>query len=54
MFVIVKDNPNEKTRSSVSIKLESDQQAALWMDCIEEKSCELLKTTGGRFCAPIW
>ena len=47
-------NPNEKTPSSQSIELENDQQAALWMDCIEEKSCELLKTTGGRFCAPIW
>ena len=47
-------NPNEKTPSSNSVKLENDQQAALWMDCIEEKSCELLKTTGGRFCAPIW
>ncbi len=47
-------NPNEKTPSSQSIDLENDQQAALWMDCIEEKSCELLKTSGGRFCAPIW
>ena len=37
-----------------SIELENDQQAALWMDCVEEKSCELLKTSGGRFCAPIW
>ena len=47
-------NPQEKTPSSQSIELENDQQAALWMDCIEEKSCELLKTSGGRFCAPIW
>ena len=47
-------NPNEKTPSSQSISLENDQQAAMWMDCIEEKSCELIKSTGGRFCAPIW
>jgi len=47
-------NPQEKTPSSQSIELENDQQAALWMDCVEEKSCELLKTSGGRFCAPIW
>ena len=47
-------NPNEKTPSSQSITLENDQQAAMWMDCVQEKSCELIKTTGGRFCAPIW
>ena len=47
-------NPNEKTPSSQSVTLENDQQAAMWMDCIEEKSCELIKSTGGRFCAPIW
>ena len=47
-------DPNVKTPSSESITLENDQQAAMWMDCIEEKSCELLKTSGGRFCAPIW
>ncbi len=47
-------NPQEKTPSSQSIELENDQQAALWMDCVQEKSCELLKTSGGRFCAPIW
>ena len=47
-------NPNEKTPSSQSIQLQNDQQAAMWMDCVAEKSCELIKTTGGRFCAPIW
>ena len=47
-------NPNEKTPSSQSITLNNDQQAAMWMDCVEEKSCELIKTQGGRFCAPIW
>lgn len=47
-------NPQEKTPSSQAVELENDQQAAMWMDCIEEKSCELLKTSGGRFCAPIW
>ena len=47
-------NPYEKTPSSQSVELNNDQQAAMWMDCVEEKSCELLKTSGGRFCAPIW
>ena len=47
-------SPEEKTPSSQSIKLENDQQAAMWMDCVAEKSCELIKTSGGRFCAPIW
>ena len=32
----------------------NDQQAALWMDCVEEKSCELLKTSGGRFWRRWW
>ena len=30
-------NPQEKTPSSQSIELVNDQQAALWMDCVEEK-----------------
>jgi len=47
-------NPQEKTPSSQAIELANDQQAAMWMDCVEEKACEKLKTSGGRFCAPIW
>jgi len=47
-------NPQEKIPSSQTVELKNDQQAALWMDCIEEKSCENLKTSSGRFCAPIW
>ena len=49
-------NPYEKTPSSEAqaVELNTDQKAAMWMDCVNEKSCELLKTTSGRFCAPIW
>ena len=46
--------PNEKTPSSESVRLENRAQAKLWMECLEEKSCELIKSTGGRFCAPVW
>ena len=44
-------DPEEKTPSSESITLENRPQAELWLECIEDKSCELL-TSG--FCAPIW
>ena len=48
-------NPEEKVPSSESITIVNDQQAAMWMDCIEAKSCQLLDSSaGGRFCAPIW
>ena len=47
-------NPDEKVPSSQTVELENRAQAELWMECIEEKSCEMIKSTGGRFCAPIW
>lgn len=33
-------NPDECQGSSTSIKLEGDKEAAMWMDCIEQTSCE--------------
>lgn len=44
-------NPKEYTPNSVSVELENDKQAAVWMDCIAEQSCELLNDG---FCAPVW
>ena len=44
-------NPNEYTPSNESIELGNDKQAAVWMDCIAETSCEFL--TDG-YCAPVW
>ena len=45
-------NPTESQGSSINIELENESQAALWMDCIAEQSCERLETGG--FCAPVW
>lgn len=43
-------NPSEYTPSSQSIELENDKQAAVWMDCVSEFSCELLNDG---YCAPV-
>ncbi|MFT4975080.1 MAG: hypothetical protein ACI8S6_000967 [Myxococcota bacterium] len=43
--------PGEYTPSSVSVELENDKQAAIWMDCVSEFSCELLDDG---YCAPVW
>ena len=47
-------NSNEKVSSSQTVELENRAQAELWMECIGEKSCEMIRSTEGRFCAPIW
>jgi hypothetical protein len=44
-------NPDERQGSSAAIVLETDKQAAVWMDCIAETACEDL-TKG--YCAPVW
>jgi hypothetical protein len=43
--------PDERHGSSTSIILENELQAAMWMDCIAETSCEDLESG---YCAPIW
>ena len=53
------DNPGEvgdydpfNTRGSAeSIQLETDRQAAIWMDCVAQTSCDLLETN---WCPPVW
>ncbi|MFH1465575.1 MAG: hypothetical protein ABIO70_14405 [Pseudomonadota bacterium] len=44
-------NPDERQGSSAAIDIETDKQAAVWMDCIAETACEDL-TRG--YCAPVW
>ncbi len=44
-------DPYERVSSSTSIELENEEQAALWMDCVAQQSCERL---GQGYCAPIW
>lgn len=55
-------DPNEYTPASVSVELQNDKQAAVWMDCVAETSCCLLgagnecssdNATPG-YCAPVW
>ena len=44
-------NPTEYTPASVSVTLQNDKQAAVWMDCVAETSCEFLESG---YCAPVW
>jgi hypothetical protein len=43
--------PYERMPSSVSVELENQAQAELWMECIADTSCEALDDG---YCAPIW
>jgi hypothetical protein len=42
-------NPDERSSGADDISLENEQQAAAWMDCIHETSCDLLNQN---YCAP--
>lgn len=42
--------PNERASSDDQVALENEQQAALWMDCVAETSCENLEKN---YCAPV-
>jgi hypothetical protein len=44
-------DPDERQGSSASVELETDKQAAVWMDCIATTSCEDLEKG---YCAPVW
>jgi hypothetical protein len=44
-------NPLERTPSNVSVSLDNDRQAAVWMECIAETSCEFLDDG---YCEPVW
>jgi hypothetical protein len=36
-------DPDERNTSGESVTLENEQQAAAWMDCVEETACERLE-----------
>lgn len=42
--------PNERASSDDDITLENEKQAALWMDCVSETSCDNLNKN---YCAPV-
>jgi hypothetical protein len=44
--------PNEFLKQTETVSLENDEMAALWMDCVEEQSCENLASRN--YCAPVW
>lgn len=54
-------NPTVRSPASENIELETDQQAAAWMDCVwsvapeqgYQAGCEELDPTRGGICAPI-
>ena len=44
-------NPIVQQGAQTSVELENERQAALWMECVGEKSCGNLEEG---YCAPIW
>ena len=44
-------DPNKFTKATETVTLENDEMAALWMDCVEEQSCENLAEG---YCSPVW
>ena len=42
--------PNEKSSGNDDISLENEKQAALWMDCVADTSCDNLDKN---YCAPV-
>ena len=46
------DPLKEPENNSEPPTLDNDKQAAVWMDCVYEASCELLETQN--VCAPVW
>jgi hypothetical protein len=43
-------SPNERASSDEDIGLENEKQAALWMDCVADMSCDNLNKN---YCAPV-
>lgn len=43
-------DPNRKASSNEDISLQNEKQAALWMECVEETSCENLQNG---YCEPV-
>jgi hypothetical protein len=43
-------DPDERASGDDDISLENEKQAALWMDCVAETSCDNLNKN---YCAPV-
>jgi hypothetical protein len=43
-------NPEEYTPSDEPVEITNDQEAALWMECVEKTACELIDNG---YCAPL-
>ena len=44
-------DPFQQNLSSEKPELENDEQATLWIECIEQTSCDLFEDN---YCEPIW
>ena len=44
-------DPYTRTGSNQSVSLENERQAAIWMECVQDTSCDRLQDG---YCAPIW
>jgi hypothetical protein len=44
-------NPSQQRGSSTDYDLVTDRQAAAWMDCVAETSCDLFEKG---YCPPVW
>jgi hypothetical protein len=49
-------DPSLKKGSSKSVTLDTENQAAAWMYCVEKTSCERLDYRSGQggYCPPVW
>lgn len=44
-------DPDERQSGSQSVQLETDEQAASWMECVDRTACDYLNDG---YCAPVW
>jgi len=44
-------DPYTNSGGSASVEIENEMQAASWMNCISETSCDRLEQN---YCAPVW
>ena len=49
-------DPYSRQNSTSAVTLDNRTQAALWMECVEENSCERLdyRSAQGGYCQPVW
>ncbi len=49
-------DPYSRAGSTNSVTLENENQAAAWMTCVEQQSCDRLdyRSGNGGYCQPVW